>query len=272
VTRASVAAVSATALFVMACGSGPDVTGGVATTGGAPPPAGGRIRGVVRLRGAVPAPAFEKVTKDHEVCGRETPVTRLALGADNGVRHAFVYLEKAPATMPLGAQEAVPVEQRRCQYSPHAMTIPAGTRLNILNDDPILHNVHARQLSSAGRTTIFNIAQPLRGQRTLVEPGLGTPGIVELTCEAGHPWMSSYVLVADHGYTSVTDEDGRFEIRNVPAGTYRLRLWHEGVRLTNVFASVQQYEYEEPYELAQEVTVPATGDVEASFDLELRGP
>jgi hypothetical protein len=47
-------------------------------------------------------------------------------------------------------------------------------------------------------------------------------------------------------------------------------MWHEGVRLTNVFASVQQYEYEVPYELTQEVEVPATGDVEVNFDLELR--
>jgi plastocyanin len=218
----------------------------------------------------VPKAAFEKVSKDNDTCGAEVPVTRLALGADNGVGHAFVYLEQVTATMPVQVQAAVTVAQKGCIYAPHAMTVPAGTRLTIVNDDPILHNVHARQVVAEQRTTIFNIAQPLKGQRTIVEPGLGTPGIVELTCEAGHPWMTGYVLVADHPYTAVTDENGAFSIANVPPGTYRIRMWHEGVRLTNVYASLQRYEYESPYEATEQVVVPATGDVEVTFSFALR--
>ena len=256
-----------------ACGSAPtpDVDAPVADTSAAP--SGGRIRGVVRLQGTPPTAAFEQVPKDQGICGAKVPVTRLALGAGNGVKHAFVYLDQAPATLAAPrAEAAVTVEQKGCVYAPHAMTVSTGTNLTIVNGDPILHNVHARQLADDQRTTIFNIAQPLKGQRTLVQPGLGKPGIVELTCEAGHPWMTGYVLVADHPYTAVTDDNGVFEIPNVPAGTYRVRMWHEGVRLMNVFASVQQYEYEAPYELTQQVEVPAAGGVDVSFNLELRRP
>ena len=44
--------------------------------------------------------------------------------------------------------------------------------------------------------------------------------------------MTAYILVADHPYTAVTGEDGRFVIDGVPPGSYRIRMWHEGVRLT----------------------------------------
>jgi plastocyanin len=231
---------------------------------------GGSIRGAVRFRGPSPAPSFQPVDKDQNVCGAQVPVTRLALGADGGVGHAFVYLENAPAGEAARPRQSVPVQQSRCEYGPHAMAVQTGTRLDIANDDPILHNVHARRMTGSGLETIFNIAQPVRGQRTVVEPPLTTPGIVALTCEAGHPWMTAYVLVADHPYTAVTDADGRFVIRDVPPGTYRVRMWHEGVRLTQVLKSVQQYEFEAPYEQTREVTVSAAGEAVLDFQLELR--
>jgi plastocyanin len=272
VRLSSLTAIAVAGAVLGACGSEPSIPQVSPEASQASPPSGGRIRGVVRLRGSAPEQGFEKVSKDQQTCGQQVPVTRLTLGADNGVRHAFVYLEgvHVPPETPLSAQAAVPIEQRGCVYSPHATTVSAGTKLHILNDDPILHNVHARQLAGDQRKTIFNIAQPLRGQRTLVEPGLGTPGIVELTCEAGHPWMTGYVLVADHPFSAVTSDNGGFEITGVPAGTYRLKMWHEGVRLTNIFASVQQYEYEPPYEETREVVVPASGDITIDFELALR--
>jgi plastocyanin len=234
-------------------------------------PTGGSIRGTVRLQGSPPAPAFQPVSKDRDICGREVPVTRIALDPKGGIRHAFVYLENAPASQPLRAREAVAVEQSRCAYAPHAIQVPAGTKLDIANGDPILHNVHARQMTADGPQTIFNIAQPVQGQRTVVDLPLTKAGIVTLTCEAGHPWMTAYILVADHPYTAVTGDDGTFVIDGVPPGTYRIRMWHEGVRLTNVLSSLERYEYEPPYEITREVVVPEAGDVEVNFDLELRG-
>jgi Polysaccharide lyase family 4, domain II len=39
--------------------------------------------------------------------------------------------------------------------------------------------------------------------------------------------MTAYWLVLDHPYFAVTDKDGNFEIKNVPAGTQKLVVWHE---------------------------------------------
>jgi hypothetical protein len=266
---------AAAALGIVACGGSspetatdppPSLVGRDATSS-----AGGHIRGTVRLSGTAPPDAFEPVSQDQQVCGHQVPVTRLALGPANGVQHAFVYLEDAPASQPLRAQEAVLVEQARCEYAPHAMPIPAGTKLDIANADAILHNVHAQQMTDTGLRTIFNIAQPMQGQRTVVDLPLTRPGIVALTCEAGHPWMTAYLLVADHPYTAVTGEDGSFALDGVPPGTYRIRMWHEGVTLARVIASLQRYEYEPPYEITREVVVPETGDVEVNFEFEVRG-
>lgn len=46
-----------------------------------------------------------------------------------------------------------------------------------------------------------------------------------------HGWMTGYVRVFDHPYYALTDDDGKFEIKNAPVGRYRIVYWHEnGVR------------------------------------------
>ncbi len=42
-----------------------------------------------------------------------------------------------------------------------------------------------------------------------------------------HGWMNAYAGVLDHPYFAVTGEDGTFEIKNLPPGTYKLTAWHE---------------------------------------------
>ena len=93
-----------------------------------------------------------------------------------------------------------------------------------------------------------------------------------LTCEAGHPWMTAHMLVTNHGFAAVTDAEGRFVIRGVPVGTYPIKMWHEGVTLTRIIASLQQFEYEAPYEITRPVVVTAGKTTDIDFELELRAP
>jgi hypothetical protein len=57
---------------------------------------------------------------------------------------------------------------------------------------------------------------------------LVTPGVVNIRCEV-HPWMSAYIVVTEHPYHSVTDVYGEYMIGEIPAGTYKLRVWHESL-------------------------------------------
>ena len=75
-------------------------------------------------------------------------------------------------------------------------------------------------------------------------------GIVRVFCDI-HSHMSAYILVFAHRYFSVTDDDGRYVLANVPPGTYNLVAWNESTPLDN-----------------RKVVVPdAGGDVEVNFPL-----
>lgn len=230
----------------------------------------GSIHGLVTLQGEAPPLQLELTDKDADICGRAVNGTRLDLGRNQGVGQTFVYLDGVPHSEHLSPRASTQLAQEGCGYSPHLLTLTASTGLEVVNNDPILHSVHGREATENGVQTVFNLAQPVQGQRTKVDTPLNTPGIIALTCEAGHPWMTAYILVADHPYVATTNEDGEFSIDGIPPGTYRLKMWHEGVRLKRVVASLQKYEYEDPYEITQEIVVPEHGDALANFALELR--
>jgi plastocyanin len=230
----------------------------------------GRIHGFVRLKGSLPAPSFESPKENQDICGHLVPLQRIVLGKENGVQDTFVYLDGVEEGRRFPKPSSVLVDQKRCAYAPHVMIVPAGTKLEITNSDPILHNVHGLQMTDDGMQTIFNIAQPVRGQRTTIEQALMKPGIVYLACEAGHAWMNAYVFVASHPYVKVTDQAGAFVMTNVPSGKYRIRMWHEGVTRRRNIESLQRYDYEQPYELTQDVVVQAGADSVINFELSLR--
>ena len=259
-------------LFLNGCGQeqGKDNSSNPDKTPSAPAGPTGRIRGVVRLQGDAPPATFDPITENQNTCGDRAALSRLQLGKEKGVQHAFVYLDGVQSSEQLRPRESLLVDQKNCQYAPHTLVVPVGAKIDITNSDSILHNVHGQQVTAEGSKTLFNIAQPVRGQRTTVESPLTTPGIVFLTCEAGHPWMSGYVFVANHPYVTVSGNDGEFVIEGVPAGTYHIKMWHEGVKLKRNIKSLQRYEYEDPYEITQDVTVPANGEVVVNFDMALR--
>ena len=142
--------------------------------------------------------------------------------------------------------------------------------MDIVNGDPILHNVHAY----CGMQSTFNIAQPIKGQCTTIKrTQLSKPGPVTLTCDAGHPWMSGFVFVAPHPYYAITDKNGNFRLENVPPGKYTLRMWHEGVAVVDKEIEqekVKKYIFEVPYEITKEVTVGGGSTVAVDFEFALR--
>jgi plastocyanin len=171
------------------------------------------VRGTVTFTGAAPKLAPLAVTKDQSACGATQPDESVAL-ADGKLANVVVVVKGAPA-----APKAAVLDQQRCKYVPHVLTASAGTTLDILNSDPVLHNSHAY----LGQASAFNVAMPLRNQK--VTKKLDKPGPLKVKCDV-HPWMSAYVFVAD-GPAAVTGADGRFTIGGVPPGTYTVTAWHE---------------------------------------------
>jgi plastocyanin len=232
----------------------------------------GVVTGTVRLTSRDRLPASIALTKDPKVCGLKKASARLALSADGGVKDAVISLEGMPAGKGYNGAAELVLNQQTCEYSPHVLVVPLGAAITIVNHDPILHNVHAYEGSACAGKTVFNIAQPVKGQRTSVK-GFATSGVHSATCDAGHPWMNATIIVAEHPYYAVTDAQGNFSLDNVPPGTYKIKLWHEGVAVVNTLldgAKPKAYQYEQPYEILKEVTVPGGGTARVDFDLALR--
>jgi hypothetical protein len=45
--------------------------------------------------------------------------------------------------------------------------------------------------------------------------------------------MNGWVRIFDHPYYATTDADGKFEIKNVPAGKWKMVVWHEAKGFLN---------------------------------------
>ena len=71
----------------------------------------------------------------------------------------------------------------------------------------------------------MNVSQPEFGDTVTKEIKLRKGNGMKIECDA-HDFMHSFVYVAKNPYYSVVDENGHFEITDVPAGTYTIMVWH----------------------------------------------
>jgi plastocyanin len=131
-----------------------------------------------------------------------------------------VWLEPVPPlSLPARKDLKARMEQRDKTFLPHVLAIEAGTRVDFPNFDPIFHSAFSNY---EGRNFDVGLYAP-GSSRTVF---FGHRGIVRVFCNI-HPTMSSVIVVVDTPYFSTTKKDGTFRIENVPAGEYRLRLFHE---------------------------------------------
>jgi hypothetical protein len=194
---------------------------GWAYTGG-PVADGGTITGEVKYQGDPPAPAKIAVTKDNEVCGKEKVSPDLVVGPDKGIQNVVVRLSNIQKGKVM--EPAKPTfDQKGCEYTPHVLAFPAGSTVEILNSDGILHNVHTTSTANPA----FNQAQPKFKKK--IEAKIDKPEMpIKVVCDA-HGWMHAWWISQDHPYYAVTDEKGAFKLADVPPGDYEMELWHEAL-------------------------------------------
>jgi hypothetical protein len=197
-------------------------------------PGWGAVKGRVVWTGTdIPERKPIAVNKDVAHCLAKGPLldeSWVVSSENKGVRWAFVWLAPEPGRTDLPVHpglksvndKSVVLDQPHCQFEPHALALRQGQELVARNSASIAHNVNwTGGLKNPGNNVI------LAPGKSFTITGLAADKYpVKVTCNL-HPWMSAWVRVFDHPYFAVTEANGDFEIKQAPAGNWRLVVWQE---------------------------------------------
>lgn len=219
---------------------------------------GGSIAGSVSLVGELPKPKGYNLTTlpDAIYCGRISDgrgwrlLQPFNVGEHGEFRQVVVLLQDIEKGKPFDAYKPPRIEARDCRFMPFVTVVRDHHDVVVVNMDPAMHDIQAYETSHLGPRVLFNVPLPI-SPRYPHEAGLsahfhkhyeGTPmtetvkmtkGREIFTMQCGfHAYMESWALVVDHPYYAITDQDGRFEIEDIPPGTYKVTVWHPYVRET----------------------------------------
>jgi len=134
-----------------------------------------------------------------------------------------VYVDAIPGkSFPAPAQSEI-MDQKNLKFVPHVLVVLKGTTVDFLNSDPVGHNVYWPSVSG-NKKLAHNMGTWPQGQKKPFQ--FNDLGVAPLLCNV-HPEMSGYIVIAPSPYFALTDKDGNFNIKDVPAGHYNLVTWSE---------------------------------------------
>jgi hypothetical protein len=172
--------------------------------------------------------------KDPTVCAKDAPIFDSELTVDpatRGVRYAFAYLVKPNGSNAAAVKELVEktpkvvIDQTGCVFIPHAVAMHQDQELVLKSSDPVNHNVNVTPFVNQS----FNILLPANG--VLTKKLVAEKRVIPMKCDL-HTWMKARIMVFDHPFFAVTEKDGSFEIKGVPAGAQNLVILHDSGYVT----------------------------------------
>jgi plastocyanin len=212
---------------------------------------GGTIMGKVTLEGQPipPAQGFNLVTfPDPEYCGRISNgkgwrlLYDVSVDSTGGLRDVVVLLEGVERGKAF--EVSVPrIEARDCQFLPFVTVVRNGHMVEVVNMDPVMHDVQAYETDPLlGPRILWNSPLPMnpyhrRGDRyathrhlpgeSMLEPVTLHKGRHLFVMQCGfHAYMLSWGYAVSNPYYAITDKTGTYRIEQVPPGSYRMVAWH----------------------------------------------
>jgi plastocyanin len=158
--------------------------------------------------------------------------------------NAVIYVADIPGKKFSPPSKHAIVDQKNLVFVPHILPVLAGTTVDFHNSDDVLHNVFSPD-ACAGSFDLGTWGKGEVRSHTFLKPDC----FAVILCNV-HPEMEAYIVVLQNPYFVVSSADGSYEIKDVPAGKYVLKIWHEDLKGTPV-----------------QVDVPKKGTVTADFDL-----
>ena len=189
------------------------------------PSTSGTISGTIKFAKKAP-PRIEIDMAQDPACSlsSEPNYSEQYMVKDSKLQNVFVYVKDGLGNKVYPASTTpVVLDQKGCRYIPHVIGVQVGQPVEFTNSDPTMHNIHTTADTSTNPE--IDISQPPKGgttQRVFAHPELMIP----VRCN-NHPWMNAFINVSPNPFFAVTDENGHFEIRGLPPGTYTLVADHE---------------------------------------------
>jgi len=138
---------------------------------------------------------------------------------------AVVYVAAVPGKTFATPTKHAEMDQTNLTFQPHVLPVLVGTTVDFLNSDAVLHNVFSPQACADK----FNLGTWPKGQTrsfTFKKECMAT-----LLCKV-HPEMEAFVLALPTPYFAVTEADGSYSIKDVPDGSYTVKVWHPKLKPT----------------------------------------
>lgn len=148
--------------------------------------------------------------------GRTAPVAASEEETLNDYERMVVILNGPKA--PVKAPETLVIAQRNGRFEPDLIVAPVGSTVQFPNFDPIFHNVF-----SLSHAQSFDLGFYPKGQSRSVR--FTREGIVQVYCHIHANMYAAIVVTASPWYTK-PGADGSFSWTNLPAGHYKLTVWH----------------------------------------------
>ena len=111
--------------------------------------------------------------------------------------------------------------QRNKSFEPHLLVVPLGSTVSFPNHDPFFHNVFSQFNGKR-----FDLGLYEAGNSRDVQ--FNHEGVSYLFCNI-HPEMSAVVITLATSYFVTSTAGATAVFRHVPAGTYDLQVWVEGI-------------------------------------------
>ena len=191
----------------------------------------GHLMGRFVYDGEAPRQGQLNVNKDVEFCTKKHPLDESLVvnSANGGVRDVIVWLylgrgDEAPKLHPSYAESAatpVRLDNEWCRFEPHVQLVQTSQTLVVGNKDEVGHNTKCDPFNNPG----FNLTVPT-GQEITQTFAKAERLPADVSCSI-HPWMTGLILIQDHPYMAVSDDEGNFNIQNLPAGKWTFQVWHK---------------------------------------------
>jgi hypothetical protein len=202
----------------------------------------GTIKFTAKLKGAAPKRAEIEMSAAECAAAHaaEPPLDETVIEGSGGtLQNVMVWIDNLDKKYAFKAPSSpIVIDQSGCMYKPHVVTMMAKQSIEVKNSDPVQHNIHA--LAKANDE--FNFSQGAKSALTLTtgskDKTFGSPEVpIKIKCDV-HGWMGAWVGVFKHPYHGVTGADGSVTLKDVPPGTYTLKVWHEKYAKTPVEVQV----------------------------------